>query len=271
MKNKLTCCITGGLGFIGSHLAEKIPGCTIIDDLSSGRLDNLKDKTNFKKIDLLDYNEKFDLVIHLAADIDARDDNIETFYKNLKLTEKAISLTKDRIIFASSAAVYGDVLKAKETDALYPFKKYGYYKYLSEELIKSRCKNYTIFRFGNVFGERQKEGLIAKLKRKENIDVYNLGKGQRDYIYVADIVDAIVNYQDNGIFNLGTGENVNTLDIVKSAKVKYKMIEAFKEIIFSSLDSKKMRDKGWKTTLTAKEYLKENYVDGYKKWKKTNK
>jgi len=234
--------ITGGAGFIGSRLFKELADTTddlVVVDLKHGS-------------DLMDYNKKHDVVYHLAANIDARDNSVKTFLYNLKLTEKAISLAKKKIIFASSVAVYGEGLSIDdnghtERHKLRPINRYGLYKKMSENLIRESRRDYTIFRFGNVWGEGS-NGLISLLKRGEKIKVLNEGKGIRDYVHVDDIVNAIINYADKKeTYNIATGNKYRTIDLVKKSGIEYKLDKSLtKEIMFSIINPSKLKKRGWK-------------------------
>lgn len=275
-KNKILC--TGGAGFIGSHLVKELNehdiAPTVIDDLSTGSLDNLKGlEYDLIKMDLsLGFNkfnniEKFlnqyDVVYHLAAKIDARNDDVDDFLNNIEMLKNAVLMLKDggTIVFASSCAVYGNTTDAKETDKLNPFGDYGFYKYIAEKYIKKHCLNYKIFRFGNVFGERQKDGLIAKIKyakeNNETIKLFNQGKSMRDYVYVKDIVRALVDYTYavNDTYNLGTGYGYFTRTLVNKVDVKNEIGKNVNEITSSRLNIDKINGLGWKPTLDPITYL----------------
>ena len=165
--------LTGGAGFIGSHLLEELLknkdyNITVVDDLSTGQLKNLQRlyvapkpiKLYIKKIQMLQYlkfDKRFDIIYHLAAKANTREKGMKDFIDNVMSTEAVVKMLKPNghIYFSSSCAVYGNQPYVTETSSLQPISPYGYSKWMNELTIKDSCKNWTIFRFSNVFGERQ--------------------------------------------------------------------------------------------------------------------
>ena len=169
--------VTGGAGFIGSHLCAKLSSpsrkLTVYDNLSSGKVENVKHLPNvhFVKGDILDLKklrsqEKTDLIFHLAAQVVvpySMENPIIDFETNargtLNVLEKA---RKDdaRLVFASTAAVYGNPTKlpTSEDYGFNPFSCYGLSKVVGEEYCDMYSKQYgldiTIMRFANVYGSR---------------------------------------------------------------------------------------------------------------------
>lgn len=260
MKNIL---ITGGAGFVGSHLAERLLkegwNIAIIDNLSSGKLDNLKKiekQFKFINLDIRDLDElkklnlKADVIVHLAAQIYVEQSVLnpqETFDINSKGTQNMLEFAKQRgikkFIFASSSAVYGNVNKENisEEEALNPISPYGKSKLMAEEELALFNKLYemttTSLRFFNIYGLRQNinspyTGVITKffetIKNGDKPIIYGDGKQTRDFIYVEDVVEGIIksinlNDKKNHIYNVGTGKTVsinNLLDLIKTLSGK---------------------------------------------------
>jgi UDP-glucose 4-epimerase len=239
--------VTGGAGFIGFHLCKKLleftPNLTIYDNLSSGKLENVKDlpKVNFVKGDILDPKklsslEKADLIFHLAAQVVvpySMENPIEDFETNargtLNVLEKA---RKDnaRLVFASSAAVYGNPTKipTPEDYGPNPFSCYGLSKVVGEEYCNIYVNQYgldiTILRFANVYGSRC-HGVISdfldKISRNpEKLEIIGTGLQSRDFVYVSDVVDALIlsAVSENAVgqtFNIGFGETTKIIDLAK--------------------------------------------------------
>jgi UDP-glucose 4-epimerase len=239
--------VTGGAGFIGFHLCKKLleftPNLTIYDNLSSGKLENVKDlpKANFVKGDILDLKklcnvEKADLIFHLAAQVVvpySMENPIEDFETNargtLNVLEKA---RKDnaRLVFASSAAVYGNPTKipTSEDYGPNPFSCYGLSKGVGEEYCKMYVNQYgldiTILRFANVYGSRC-HGVISDFLDKINenpakLEIIGTGLQSRDFVHVSDAVDALMlsAVRENALgqtFNIGFGKTTKIIDLAK--------------------------------------------------------
>jgi len=239
--------VTGGAGFIGFHLCKKLleftPNLTIYDNLSSGKLENVKDlpKANFVKGDILDLKqlcnvEKTDLIFHLAAQVVvpySMENPIEDFETNargtLNVLEKA---RKDnaRLVFASSAAVYGNPTKipTSEDYGSNPFSCYGLSKVVGEEYCNMYVNQYgldiTILRFANVYGSRC-HGVISDFLDKINenpakLEIIGTGLQSRDFVHVSDAVEALMlsAVRENALgqtFNIGFGKTTKIIDLAK--------------------------------------------------------
>jgi len=239
--------VTGGAGFIGSHLCEKLldftPNLTIYDNLSSGKMENLTDlsKANFVKGDILDLKklyrvEKAELIFHLAAQVVvpySMENPVEDFETNargtLNILEKA---RKDdaKLVFASSAAVYGNFAKlpTPEDYGFNPYSCYGLSKVVGEEYCNMYVNQYgldiTILRFANVFGPRC-HGVISDFldkirKNPKKLEIIGTGLQSRDFVHVFDVVDALIlsATSRNAVgqtFNIGYGKTTKIIDLAK--------------------------------------------------------
>jgi UDP-glucose 4-epimerase len=239
--------VTGGAGFIGSHLCKKLSdftnGLTVYDSLSSGKVENVKHlpKVHFVRADILNLKklnslEKTDLIYHLAAQVVvpySMENPIEDFETNargtLNVLEKA---RKDdaRLVFASSAAVYGNTteLPTPENYGFNPASCYGLSKVVGEQYCTMYSKQYgldiTILRFANVYGQRG-HGVIPdfldKLRRNpEKLEIIGTGLQSRDFVHIADVVDALilsaVNEEAIGkTYNIGFGKTMKIIDLAK--------------------------------------------------------
>ncbi len=266
--------VTGGAGFIGSHLVEELIKnknykITIVDTLSTGKMSNIKESLfsgkvflMINKIQQLKYKEKFDIIYHLGAKADVREKGMEGFVNNAMATEAVTKMLKPNghFYFTSSCVVYGDQRFVTEESPLRPTTPYGYSKWMNELIIKDNCKNYTIFRCANVFGERNRRGLISiigsHIKNNKVMQVFNQGEDWRDYIYVKDVVKVLTAITKKGIFNIGQNQIYNTLDLVKLSGVKWVYGAYEKKAISVKVDNTKLKKEGWNPTLTIIQYIK---------------
>ncbi len=182
--------ITGGAGFIGSNLVEKLTGkneVVVIDNLSGGRKEFIEpflDKVKFYKVDLLnnvnDYFSGVEEVWHLAADPSVKDSSIQTFFRDLEITKNVLEASRKnkvkRILFTSSSTIYGESkLNTPENCETKPISFYGSTKLACESLISNYCSLYKIqgflFRLANIIGKNSTHGVIydfvGKLSKRD--------------------------------------------------------------------------------------------------------
>ena len=250
--------ITGGAGFIGSHIVDKlfenIYSIVILDNFSSGSRGNLKYIDNIKlyniDIEKADLDEIFkiekpDYVIHLAAQTSVNYSITNSYFDadvNIMATIKLLDICEKykikKFITASSAAVYGNpkYLPIDEKHPTKPMSPYGLSKLTMEKYIQLSSIPYIIFRFSNAYGPRQKSskesGVVAifdKLMRENApISIYGDGAQIRDFIYVKDIANiclkALKSDVKNEIINFSTnkGITINELFIEMSKIYNYK-------------------------------------------------
>lgn len=231
--------VTGGAGFIGSHLDDALIArghkITVVDNLVLGRIENIQHLTanpNFKfiKADLLDMNfmrtlfeaGKFDMVYHLAANSDIQKGGknpMVDYNLTFNTTFNVLQLMKEygvkKLFFASTSAIYGetyDVLN-ENYGPLKPVSNYGAGKLASEAFISAFSSNEDfqvwITRFPNVVGERFTHGVIydfiQKLQANPNeLEVLGNGEQCKPYVYVKDLVEGILHVIDhaNGKYNV---------------------------------------------------------------------
>jgi UDP-glucose 4-epimerase len=240
--------VTGGAGFIGSHLCKKLSSLpsnlTIYDNLSSGKVENVKHlpKVHFVKADILDLKklygqEKAEVIYHLAAQVVvpySMENPIDDFENNargtLNVLEKA---RKDdaRVVFASSAAVYGNTtqLPTPETNGFSPDSCYGLSKVVGEQYCNMYSKQYgldvTIVRFANVYGPKCHgviHDFLDKISRNpEKLEIIGTGMQSRDFVHVSDVVEALLlsTTSDAVIgetFNIGFGKTTTIIDLAKT-------------------------------------------------------
>lgn len=269
--------ITGGAGFIGSHLVDRLLSehhkVTIIDNLSLGLERNISHNfknNNFKFIkgDILDkkllskiFDENdFEIVYHLAANSDIarshKDPSVDlnmTFLTTYAVLEQMRRHNVKKLMFASTSAIYGNAHGEEVTETygpLFPTSHYGACKLASEGIIASYCENYDIqayiTRFPNVCGERTTHGVlhdfVKKLKRNPNeLEVLGNGKQAKPYLYVKDLIDAILFVISNShdkinFFNLGVEGNTT---VTKIAEMTIKSMGLNSKIRYTG------GDRGW--------------------------
>ena len=230
--------ITGGAGFIGSHLSEKLisldHNVVIIDNLVNGNKKNLGNIINNKKLklsisDIRDKKtiekefENIDIVFHLAAlaDIVPSIENPNEYYStNVTGTFNILDLSKKynvkKIIYAASSSCYGIAKEIPTTEnaLIQPQYPYALTKYLGEELIKHwgivYGLNYISLRFFNVYGPRSRTSgtygavfgvFLAQKLAKIPFTVVGDGNQKRDFTYVDDIIDSLISSMNKGIKN----------------------------------------------------------------------
>lgn len=248
--------VTGGAGFIGSHLVDALlrrgAEVAVLDDLSTGRRGNLGDAiesgAQLIEADISDETSVSgviesrppDVVFHLAGQIDVRVSVSDPFFDSrvnvggtIKVLEAARQAGVGRVVFASTGgAIYGEGNwrdpPLDETAEVLPDAPYGQSKYAAEGYLSLYHRLYGLstisLRLGNVYGPRQdplgEAGVVAifcgALLDGRTPRVFGDGRQTRDYVYVADIVRAMLAAGDSdavGTFNVGTGIETNVLDL----------------------------------------------------------
>lgn len=248
--------VTGGAGFIGSHLADALlargDDVTIVDDFSSGRESNiaaaLADGARLERADIRDgaalgrvvAAARPQTIFHLAAQVDVRRSLADPAFDartnvegTINVLEAARAAGSGRVVFSSTGgAIYGetDVLPTPESEPALPMAAYGQSKRAAELYLGLYERLYGLstlaLRFGNVYGPRQdphgEAGVIAifcgKLRAGERPRIYGGGTQTRDYVYVGDLVEAIVRGGDvrtGGVMNVGTEDETSVLELVR--------------------------------------------------------
>ena len=255
--------VTGGAGFIGSHLTEKLVKqgdvVTVLDNLNTGKIENLKSvskKINFVQNDIRDFEvlrslmENVDGVFHQAAMASVQDSFRipEKFHDvNVNGTENIFKIAKEfgiKVVYASSSSVYGDtsILPTTESDEKRPINPYAKTKFEKDKLAEQYAKNglkVIGLRYFNVFGPRQSKeyaGVIKLFLERIQQGLPPLVNGDglqiRDFVYVDDAVNANILSMESDIdfefFNIGTGTTISILDlanmIIKFSGLKIKPI-----------------------------------------------
>lgn len=249
--------VTGGCGFIGSHTVERLLNegyqVTVIDNLSTGRLENLshlKDNTNLKIVEAdindmannLPYFENVDTVFHIAAlaDIVPSIEHPESYFRSnvdgtFAVLECARKMNVKRVIYAASSSCYGlpNVFPTPEDTAIDTQYPYALTKFLGERLCLHWSRvykmNITSMRFFNVYGTRSRTSgtygavfgvFLAQKLNSKPFTIVGDGTQTRDFTYVTDIVDAcytasLRNDISGEVFNVGSGNTYSVNRLVE--------------------------------------------------------
>lgn len=254
--------VTGGAGFIGSHITDGLAAnghdVVVVDNLSSGNMANVNPACKFYQADIKDRDlggifagERPQVVIHHAAQVDVQKsvdnpvvDAMVNIVGTVNLLDCCVRHGVGKIIYASSAAVYGTplYLPIDENHLVVPISNYGISKHTPEHYIKVYNEMhglaYTVLRYANVYGPRQgtvgEGGVICIFANKflagKSPVIYGDGSQTRDFIYVADIVNAnlhALNRGDGLIINIGSGVKTSVNELSGQ----------FKSLLASSIDA----------------------------------
>jgi UDP-glucose 4-epimerase len=243
--------ISGGAGFIGSHVAEALIAqnheVMILDNLSTGLRENVHPKARFFEGDIRSQNvqqlfeqEHFDAVIHLAAQtgvpasIDSPGYDCDVnILGTVNLLEACRKTNVRRFVFASTAAVYGNTNEVPVTELFQPGPTsfYGLSKLTVEKYLALYHTqfgiDYVVLRYANVYGERQGDGgeggvvsiFVRKIFNHEPVTIFGDGGQTRDFIYVGDVAaancQAIVTKRPNQVYNISTQTEISVNTMLK--------------------------------------------------------
>ncbi len=262
--------VSGGCGFIGSHIVDKLidedKSVIVIDNNSNNREPIINSKAKYYNIDISNSANIDELsnilkncegIFHCAAFIDVQESikkpsiyELNNTMGTLNLLQAAVKANVKRLVYSSSAAVYGnsDDMPISELNEINPLSPYGSQKYYGEVMCKVFSQLHGIetccLRYFNAFGERQKiSGAYAtvigifKFQIQNNLPITITGDGEqrRDFIYVKDLANA--NYLSmlcekkfsGEIFNIGSGKSYSINQIANSFNVSKTYISAVKE------------------------------------------
>jgi UDP-glucose 4-epimerase len=247
--------VTGGAGFIGSHITDRLiedgHEVAVVDNLSTGRRENLNPKAEFYQIDIRDKGladvfdrEKPEVVCHQAAQVSVRHsvsdpcaDAEINVVGSLNLFENCLKAKVRKVVFASSGgAIYGEqeTFPAPETHPTNPLSPYGAAKLSVEHYLfyymKEFGMKYTALRYSNVYGPRQdpngEAGVVAVFTGKMLAGVTPVVNGDggqtRDYVFVRDVVRAnvmAISSDATGGLNVGTGREISVNDLFEMLRI----------------------------------------------------
>jgi UDP-glucose 4-epimerase len=290
--------ITGGAGFIGSHLAKALVkkghNVDVIDNLSAGSLSNLDDiksKISFHKTDILDESledviKNIDGIFHHAALTSVPESfTRQKEYENVNVngTENIFKIAKKlhiKVVFASSSSVYGDTktIPTPESHKLNPINPYGTTKLQAEKLATRYSQFFDIvgLRYYNVYGDTMPgAGVISKfyssIQNKKPLEIDGDGKQIRDFVYIDDIIHATMSSMEKNtgscFMNIGSGIAISILEL---ANLFLKYSGSSVGITFKQQDKGNVRTSqaditlakqliGWRPQTTLEDWIKNLY------------
>ena len=291
--------ITGGAGFIGSSIVDRLiingSQVLVLDNLSSGKLENINTSAEFVNIDLCDpslknvfFDFRPDAVIHCAAQVSVMDSQLDPVFdaKNnilsgLNLLKISIESNVNQILYlGTGGALYGEpeYLPCDESHPIRPISPYGLSKWTLEkyiDLIVPDTILKKVLRLGNVYGPRQDHkgasGVVAiflsKMLLGEKVEIYGDGNQIRDFVFISDILDAIeLSLKSDVSFtaNIGSaiGVSVNEIFEILSKETLYKNKPVFQTKSSGDIDriilsnNKAKSDLNWSPKISMEEGLK---------------
>jgi UDP-glucose 4-epimerase len=243
--------VTGGAGFIGSHLVDRLVleghEAVVVDNLATGKRRNINRAARFYKMDIQSWrlervfrNERPNVVMHLAAQMDVRKSVEDPMFDaqvnvlgTLNVLQQAVKNGVRKVVFSSSGgAIYGEqeTYPAAETHVMKPLSPYGLSKLCGEQYLSyfQRVSGLQAvsLRYANVYGPRQdpegEAGVVAifiqKMLNNEQAVINGNGRQTRDFVFVDDVVEAnlaMMGQETQGTYNVGTGVETSINDLFR--------------------------------------------------------
>lgn len=243
--------VTGGAGFIGSHLVDRLVQegheVIIVDNLVTGKRRNINRAARFYKLDIQSWrlervfrNERPNVVMHLAAQMDVRKSVEDPMFDaqvnilgTLNVLQQAVKHGVRKVVFSSSGgAIYGEqeIYPAPESHVTRPLSPYGLSKLCGEQYLsyyqRSSGLQVVSLRYANVYGPRQdpegEAGVVAifiqKMLNNEQAVINGNGRQTRDFVFVEDVVEAnlaVMGQETQGTYNVGTGVETSVNDLFR--------------------------------------------------------
>ncbi len=242
--------VTGGAGFIGSHVVDALldggEEVVVLDNFVSGDRTNLREGVQTLDADIADPEVvgaiaalDIEVVVHAAAQVSvaaSMSDPERDFTVNVRGTANVLAGARaagaERFVFISTGGgIYGESDGADEETLPRPTSYYSAHKYLAERYVQFSGIPYANARLANVYGPRQRKdlegGVVAifaeRLREKLPILINGPGEQSRDFVHVADVVEAIISmahYRRDGTWNVGTGEATSILELLEAMERK---------------------------------------------------
>ena len=294
--------VVGGAGFIGSNIVDKLieqnHEVVIIDNLSTGKMENVNPKASVEYIDICNVNEcsamveimsGADALFLLAAKARVQpsiENPVEYEVNNTIGTLNVLKCASDagvkRVVYSASSSAYGntDKLPSVESDPVNPLSPYGAQKYYGEVMCKMFSEVYGLetvsLRYFNIYGERQNVGgayamvigiFVDQLLNGKPMTIRGDGEQRRDFTYVGDVVNANIlasqseNVGNGEVINIGNGDNrsINDIaDMIGGERIHREPVIEPKETLADNSLAEELL--GWKPTQNI-----EDWVPGYKK------
>jgi UDP-glucose 4-epimerase len=267
--------VTGGCGFIASHVVDRLASqghqVTVIDNLSTGYIENIQHHLDGKKVELLRFDlgdiknvtkalKGVDAVFHLAANADIRrglEDTFRDIDRNLLVTYNILEAMRKndvkKIIFSSTAAVYGEPEVFPTPESYHPCQTsfYGASKMGCEAFIEAFCEAYGfkswLYRFVSIVGERHPHGVtydfVKKLKANPaKLEILGDGSQRKSYLYIGDCIDG---------FFLGFEKSDKKVNLFNIGHTEYVGVKKVADIITSEMGLKNVKydftggSRGW--------------------------